>query len=67
MEHYALIKVGEVADQCPQTMRPERRTFINAVVRTYESRDRAMEDLVLLQETNRDELFNVVPVPHIER
>lgn len=64
MELFALVKQIKVT---LAEMEGIEHRLIDSIVRTYESRDRAMEDVVLLQETNRDEQFNVVAVPHIER
>ncbi len=64
MELFALVK--QIKATFAELEGLERK-LIDSIVRTYESRDRAMEDLVLLQETNGDDCFNVVSVPHIER
>lgn len=64
MELYALIKQIKVT--LSEIEGCERRV-IDCIVRTYESRDRANDDLVLLQEHIAGAAYEVVAVPHIER
>ena len=43
------------------------RTIIKRIVRTFESRARAEEDLELLMEANPSARYRIDPVQHIER
>lgn len=59
MELFALIKMSPEQQLGPRT--------IESIVRTYEGRGRADEDMELLQDQNPGATYQVVAVPHIER
>lgn len=40
---------------------------VASVIRTYQSHERAMEDIELLRATNPSENYRILDVPHIER
>lgn len=41
--------------------------LIKAVIRTYESNNRAQEDLELLQEQNPEKVYLIIPTQFIDR
>lgn len=59
MELFALIKMTPEQQLGPRT--------IESIVRTYEGRERANEDMELLQEQHTGATYEVVAVTHIER
>jgi len=54
---FVLVQVGSLGVQ----------NSVASIIRTYQSHERAMEDIELLRVTNPSENYRIIDVPHIER
>ncbi len=69
VETFVLVELEEITGEWMfgQQVEQGRREIIKRIVRTYESRERANQDLELLQEAMPASRFNVQAVEFIDR